>query len=99
MTVNINSPLKCNKTAKCGTMLNHNRTDKVGLLACTMCNIIQQSGISYMTMMELLEPIHDRCNVSRILPHIIVSQEYSEAVVTSSNKGLRLETYALGKEA
>lgn len=49
--------------------------------------------------MQLLEAIRDRCNVSRILPHIIASQEYSEAAVTSCNKGMRLETYALWKEA
>jgi len=44
MTVNINSRQKCNKTAKCGTMLNHNRTDKVGLLVCTyVCAILYSS--------------------------------------------------------
>jgi len=52
-----------------------------------------------MTTMQLLEAMHDRCNVWRILPHIIVSQKYNEVAVTSSNKDMRLENYALGKEA
>jgi hypothetical protein len=53
-----------------------------------------------MTTMRLLEAIRDRRKVARILPHIIsFSQDYNEATVVSSNRGMRLGTYALGKEA